>query len=84
MQKTNHYIDLKLQLFFSSSFFFIIMTTSEIYDLPKRVLLLPQTKQLRGLMTIIRDRNASRADFIFYADRMIRLLVEESKLYYIQ
>lgn len=29
-------------------------------------------------MTIIRDSNTGRGDFIFYADRIIRLLVEEA------
>ncbi|CDO55385.1 hypothetical protein DV451_002117 [Geotrichum candidum] len=41
------------------------------------VIVLPQTNQLKGLYTIIRDRNTKRSDFIFYADRIIRLLVEE-------
>lgn len=43
----------------------------------KNVYLLPQTQQLTGLYTIIRDKNTTRPDFIFYADRIIRLLVEE-------
>ncbi|CCD25625.1 uracil phosphoribosyltransferase NDAI_0F03070 [Naumovozyma dairenensis CBS 421] len=43
----------------------------------KNVLLLPQTNQLLGLFTIIRDKTTSRSDFIFYSDRIIRLLVEE-------
>lgn len=30
-------------------------------------------------MTIIRDESTSRSDFIFYSDRIIRLLVEEGK-----
>lgn len=41
------------------------------------VLTLPQTAQLEALYTIIRDKNTSRGDFIFYTDRIIRLLVEE-------
>ncbi|PVU97351.1 hypothetical protein BB559_002063 [Furculomyces boomerangus] len=41
------------------------------------VYLLPQTNQLKALITIIRDRETKRPDFIFYADRIIRLLVEE-------
>ncbi|QLG74182.1 hypothetical protein HG535_0G00660 [Zygotorulaspora mrakii] len=41
------------------------------------VYLLPQTNQLIGLYTIIRDKNTTRPNFIFYADRIIRLLVEE-------
>lgn len=43
----------------------------------KNVCLLPQTNQLTGLYTIIRDKNTARPDFIFYSDRIIRLLVEE-------
>jgi uracil phosphoribosyltransferase len=44
--------------------------------LDKNVHLLPQTKQLRALHTIIRDRTVRREDFVFYADRIIRLLIE--------
>lgn len=40
---------------------------------------LAQTPQLIALHTIIRDRAASREDFIFYSDRLIRLLVEEGE-----
>merc|ERR1712000_794125 len=39
--------------------------------------LLKQTPQLVALHTIIRDKTVSREDFIFYSDRLIRLLVEE-------
>ncbi|KAF8865755.1 PRTase-like protein [Acephala macrosclerotiorum] len=39
--------------------------------------ILPQTPQLIALLTMIRDRNTDRADFIFYSNRIIRLLVEE-------
>ncbi|GAB7347970.1 hypothetical protein MBLNU459_g5473t1 [Dothideomycetes sp. NU459] len=38
---------------------------------------LPQTPQLIALLTMIRDSNTNRADFIFYSNRIIRLLVEE-------
>ena len=30
-------------------------------------------------MTIIRNRDTERSDFVFYADRLIRLLVEEGR-----
>ncbi|KAH3901358.1 Uracil phosphoribosyltransferase [Saccharomycodes ludwigii] len=50
------------------------MTTTEPF---RNVVLLPQTNQLLGLYTIIRDRLTKRPDFIFYSDRIIRLLVEE-------
>jgi uracil phosphoribosyltransferase len=45
--------------------------------LPPSVFTLPQTAQLEALYTIIRDKNTSRGDFLFYSDRIIRLLVEE-------
>jgi len=38
---------------------------------------LKMTPQLRILMTIVRDKNTKRNDFIFYADRINRLLIEE-------
>lgn len=41
------------------------------------VIKLRQTNQLKSLYTIIRDRTTSRGDFVFYSDRIIRLLVEE-------
>lgn len=33
--------------------------------------------QIRELQTVIRDKNTTRSDFVFYADRLIRLVVEE-------
>ena len=45
--------------------------------LPPNSTRLPQTAQLDALLTIIRDKGTSRSDFIFYSDRIIRLLVEE-------
>lgn len=44
--------------------------------LGKNLHLLPQTNQLRAMHTIIRNRNARREDFVFYANRIIRLLIE--------
>ena len=46
-------------------------------SLPPSVFTLPQTAQLEALYTIIRDKDTSRGDFLFYSDRIIRLLVEE-------
>lgn len=43
----------------------------------KNVIVLPQTNQLIGLYLIIRDKATKREDFVFYSDRIIRLLVEE-------
>ncbi|MFJ3927769.1 uracil phosphoribosyltransferase [Streptomyces sp. NPDC090022] len=39
---------------------------------------LPQSNQLRALHTVIRDRDASRADFVLYSRRVIRLLLESA------
>ena len=39
--------------------------------------ILPQTPQLIALLTIIRDEKTHRGDFIFYSNRIMRLLVEE-------
>jgi len=52
-------------------------TQSSPASIPPNVLTLPQTAQLEALYTIIRNKNTSRGDFIFYTDRIIRLLVEE-------
>lgn len=38
--------------------------------------ILPQTRQLRALHTLIRDRTTRRDDLIFYARRVLRLLLE--------
>ncbi|TLS45049.1 uracil phosphoribosyltransferase [Streptomyces montanus] len=38
--------------------------------------LLPQTDQLRAIHTIIRDRDCTRENFLFYSRRVIRLLLE--------
>ena len=43
----------------------------------KNLIVLKQTKQLKALYTIIRNRETKREDFIFYSDRIIRILVEE-------
>jgi uracil phosphoribosyltransferase len=54
-------------------------TTSAVMEefLGKNVHLLPQTRQLRALHTIIRDRDVQRDDFVFYSSRIFRLLLEE-------
>lgn len=50
---------------------------SKSQELSDNVIVLPQTNQLRGLYSIIRDQSTKRGDFVFYSDRIIRLLVEE-------
>lgn len=41
------------------------------------ITVLDQTNQLEALFTVLRDRETPRAQFIFFADRIIRLLVEK-------
>jgi uracil phosphoribosyltransferase len=45
--------------------------------IPPNVVRLPATSQLEALLTVIRDQKTARSDFIFYSNRIIRLLVEE-------
>ncbi|KAF9267788.1 armadillo/beta-catenin/plakoglobin [Marasmius fiardii PR-910] len=40
--------------------------------------ILPSTRQIEGIFTILRDRNASRQDFIFFVDRLSTILVEHA------
>ncbi|CUA78433.1 uridine kinase [Rhizoctonia solani] len=42
------------------------------------LVVLRQTPQLRGIYTILRDRETSREDFIFYADRLATLICEKA------
>lgn len=49
-------------------------------SLPPNVITLKQTAQLEALYTIIRDKTTGRGDFIFYSDRIIRLLVRVDRL----
>ncbi|KAL1441523.1 hypothetical protein MTO96_008490 [Rhipicephalus appendiculatus] len=42
-----------------------------------RMKIIPMNDQIKELQTIIRDRNTTRSEFVFYADRLIRIVVEE-------
>lgn len=44
--------------------------------LPKSLKVLPETRQIKGIHTIIRNRETTRDEFIFYSKRLIRLLIE--------
>ncbi|XP_028671247.1 uracil phosphoribosyltransferase homolog [Erpetoichthys calabaricus] len=48
-----------------------------ILEIGLQLKLLPLNDQIRELQTIIRDKTTSRGDFVFCADRLIRLVVEE-------
>ena len=36
--------------------------------------LVPSNFQIRGMHTIVRDQDTSKADFVFYSDRLLRLV----------
>ena len=46
--------------------------------LPDTLKVLPRTRQIQGLHTFIRNRDTARDEFIFYAKRLIRLVIEFS------
>eukprot|EP01126_Amoeba_proteus_P065690 TRINITY_DN938_c0_g1_i8.p1 TRINITY_DN938_c0_g1~~TRINITY_DN938_c0_g1_i8.p1 ORF type:complete len:420 (+),score=79.27 TRINITY_DN938_c0_g1_i8:70-1329(+) len=53
-------------------------STLLLTTVPPNVHLLPQTPQISFMATIIRDARTGRDDFIFYSDRLARLLVDFS------
>lgn len=46
--------------------------------LSSSIKILPQRPQLRYLHTIIRDAETSRHDFVFYSERLSRMVIEEA------
>jgi len=50
---------------------------AEDEPLSDRVVLLEQTPQIKGMNTIIQDRDTLTEDFIFYFDRLATLLIEQ-------
>ncbi|KAF8366622.1 hypothetical protein PRIPAC_84451 [Pristionchus pacificus] len=53
------------------------MPGGEALPMSKLVLLAP-TNQVQELQTILLDRKTEHSDFVFYADRLMRLVVEEA------
>jgi uridine kinase len=49
----------------------------DLRKLLPNLVVMADSYQARGLHTLFREASASRDDFVFYADRLIRLLVEE-------
>ncbi|KAG5527052.1 hypothetical protein RHGRI_028093 [Rhododendron griersonianum] len=48
----------------------------DICKIYPNVYVIQSTFQIKGMHTLIRDRDISKHDFIFYSDRLIRLVVE--------
>ncbi|KAK3508985.1 hypothetical protein QTP70_015414, partial [Hemibagrus guttatus] len=55
----------------------VICSSDTAKEIGPQLKLLPLNDQIRELQTIIRDKSTSRGDFVFSADRLIRLVVEE-------
>lgn len=56
-----------------------IRSKLQIHDLRRvypSLFVMPSTMQTRGMHTKIRNRRTPRTDFVFYADRLIKLIVE--------
>jgi len=60
------------------SFYLRIRSMTTEFANDPHIHVLPQTNQIKGLHTIIRAVDTPREDFIFYSDRLIRLLIEEA------
>lgn len=54
-----------------------MVSSIERFDLHPHLHLLKQTNEIKALQTILRSRETERQDFAFYADRLIRLVIEE-------
>ncbi|VDM38982.1 unnamed protein product [Toxocara canis] len=48
------------------------------HQLPSSLHIVQQTPQVRGLHTFIRNRKTSRDEFIFYSERLMRILIENA------
>jgi uridine kinase len=47
-------------------------------QIPPNVILIPQSFQIRSILTILRNSKTSMDDFIFHTDRLTRLLIEHT------
>ncbi|GHJ87771.1 hypothetical protein NliqN6_4173 [Naganishia liquefaciens] len=56
----------------------ITSATGSKVRVPETTVVLEQTNQLRGILTILRNKDTDRSTFIFYADRLSSLVVERS------
>ncbi|CAL8250361.1 unnamed protein product [Arctogadus glacialis] len=56
----------------------VLASAPQTAPLPRTLSVLESTPQVRGLHTIIRDKETSRDEFIFYSKRLMRLLIEHA------
>ncbi|KRY79570.1 Uracil phosphoribosyltransferase -like protein, partial [Trichinella pseudospiralis] len=55
-----------------------MVNTCVLENFGSKVMFVPMNDQIQELHTIIRDKCTSQGDFVFYSDRLIRLVLEES------
>ncbi|XP_069506951.1 uridine-cytidine kinase-like 1 isoform X2 [Ambystoma mexicanum] len=55
-----------------------LASAHQFQPLPRTLSVLKSTPQVRGMHTIIRNRETSRDEFIFYSKRLMRLLIEHA------
>ncbi|KRX78804.1 Zinc finger protein ZPR1 [Trichinella sp. T6] len=55
-----------------------MVNTCVLENFGSKVMFVPMNDQIHELHTIIRDKCTSQGDFVFYSDRLIRLVLEES------
>ncbi|OTF80668.1 uridine-cytidine kinase-like protein, partial [Euroglyphus maynei] len=53
-----------------------LLRNQQNQPLPETLKILPPTPQIKGMHTIIRDKDTTRDEFIFYSKRLMRLLIE--------
>uniref|UniRef100_A0A3P9M6U5 Uridine-cytidine kinase n=1 Tax=Oryzias latipes TaxID=8090 RepID=A0A3P9M6U5_ORYLA len=56
----------------------LLASAHQMQQLPQTLSVLESTPQVRGLHTIIRNKETSRDEFIFYSKRLMRLLIEHA------
>eukprot|EP00795_Rhopilema_esculentum_P007854 gene7854-13732_t len=55
-----------------------LVTAHKGQPLPDNLHIVEDTPQHRGLQAIIRDKNCARDDFVFYSQRLMRILIEKA------
>ena len=53
-----------------------LANSSNGQEIPTTLHVLPSTPQIKGLHTFIRNRHTQRDEFVFYSNRLIRLVLE--------
>lgn len=53
-----------------------LVTLNKGQPLPGSLYILPVTPQIKGLHTFIRNKETARDEFVFYSQRLMRLVIE--------